>query len=101
MRTDTAAIFVGFCDVVGADSDQPAITNFHFAKELEKALRLTTILRTIATATEDEYHRMLPLQLGKLSTLCSVVRKLVVRKDGTRDYVGSHRELLQALLLNG
>src|SRR5271165_7340042 len=73
MRADAAAKFVGLYDVVGADRNQPAITNLHFAVKLDKSLSLPTILRAVAAAAQDDDHRILSLQLRELSALCGVV----------------------------
>ena len=73
MRADTAAIFVGLHDVVGADRNQPAITNLHLAVKLDKSLSLPTILRAEAAAAQYDDHRILSLQLGELPAFRRVV----------------------------
>src|SRR5271157_3695861 len=98
MRADTAAKFVGLYDVVGADRNQPAITNLHLAVKLDKSLSLPTILRAVAAAAQDDDHRILSLQLRELSALCGVVGKFVGRE---RPRLGSSRiacEVLPGLL---
>src|SRR5437868_13456372 len=51
---------------------------------------LPAVLRTETSAAEDENHRILSLQFGKLSAFRSVVGKLVVGEDSAGNYVRSH-----------
>jgi len=90
MSADTGAILVRLSDVVGADRDKPAIGDFELAMQFNEALRLPAILGTIATAAENEDHRILSLQLGELPTRRRVVGKFVVGEKGPRDNVRSH-----------
>src|SRR5271165_1296261 len=90
MRADTTAKFVGLHDVVGADRNQPAITNLHLAVKLDQSLSLPTILRAVAAAAQYDDHRILSLQLRELSALCGVVGKFVVGKGCAWDHLGSH-----------
>jgi hypothetical protein len=90
MRADTAAIFVGLHDVVGADRDQPAITNLHLAVKLDKPLSLPALLGAESSAAEYENHRMLSLEFGELPAFRGVIGKLVVGEDSPWNHVGSH-----------
>jgi hypothetical protein len=87
---DSAAIFIGFSDIVGADRHQPAIADLELAMEFDKPFRLPAVFRTVAAAAEDENHRMRPLQFGEFSTFRGVVGKLVVGENSPWDHVGSH-----------
>jgi hypothetical protein len=86
----STAIFVGLGDVVGADRDQPAITNLHLTMELRQTFGLTAIFWTEGAAAKDEDHRILSLQLGEFSMLRGLVAKLIVGENSSRHHVGSH-----------
>jgi hypothetical protein len=88
--TDSAPIFVRLSDVVGADRDKPAISNFELAMELNEPLSLPAVLGTETSAAEYENHRMLSLEFGELPALRAMVGKLVVGKDSPWNHVGSH-----------
>jgi hypothetical protein len=62
--TDSAAIFIRLCDIVGADRDEPAIGNLELTMELNESCGLPAVLGAETSAAEDENHRMLSLQLG-------------------------------------
>ena len=51
---DTVAIFAGFGDGVGCDSDEAAISDFELAMELGEQFRLAAVFRTEASAAEKE-----------------------------------------------
>ena len=51
---------------------------------------LSAIFGTETAPAEDENHRMLSLQLRKLSMLRSVIGKFVIGKDRAGDNVRSH-----------
>lgn len=51
---DSAAIFIRFRDVVGADGDEPAIADLEFAVELNQRFGLTAVSGTETAAAEDE-----------------------------------------------
>jgi hypothetical protein len=89
---DSAAKFVRASDVVGADGDELAITNFDFTMELNQPLRLPAVLGSIAAAAQDEDHRILALQLGELPAFGGVVGQLVVREDRSGNDVSAHRK---------
>jgi hypothetical protein len=91
---DSAAIFIGLRDIVGANRDQPTIGNFELTMELNKPLSLSTVLGTETSAAEDENHRMLSLQFGELPAFRGVIGKFIVREDGTCNNVSSHRKSL-------
>jgi hypothetical protein len=63
---DSAAIFIRLSDIVGADRDQPAIGDLKLAMELDQAFSLPAVLWAVASAAQDDDHRMLPLQFGEL-----------------------------------
>jgi hypothetical protein len=59
--------------------------------QLNKAFSLSAILGAKTSAAQHEKHRILSLQLGELSVLPRVVRKLIVGKYRSRNKVRSHR----------
>src|ERR1700743_2095197 len=61
--TDSAAIFIRLDDVVCADCNKAAIGNLELAMEFNKPFGLPTVLGTVSSATKDENHRMLSLQV--------------------------------------
>ena len=87
---DARAVLVGQSDVVSADRDQTAVSNFHLAMELDQEFGLTAILGTITTTAEHQNHRMLALELRKLAALRGVIGQVVVKEVRTRNHVGSH-----------
>jgi hypothetical protein len=87
---DSAAKFVRASDVVGADRDELAITNFDFTMELNQPLRLPAVLGSIAAAAQDEDHRILALELGELPASGGVVGQLVIGEDGSGNDVSAH-----------
>jgi hypothetical protein len=91
MSTDTAAVFIGLGNVVGADRDEAAVANLHLVVEIKKSLVLLAILGAVPAAAEDKHHRALALQSRELPTLRGMVGELVVGEDGPRNYVMSHR----------
>jgi hypothetical protein len=93
MSADTAAIFIRLSDVVGADCDKAAISNLHLTMEFKKSLSLSAVLGAETAAAEDEYHRMLALQLGELSAFRRVVGEFVVGKNGPWKNVRSHTKI--------
>src|SRR5262245_59815883 len=90
VSTDSAAKFIGLSDIVGADRDQPAVSNFHLTMELNETFVLAPIFGTETPAAENENHRMLFLQFGELPSFCGVVGKFIVGKDRPRSHVRSH-----------
>jgi hypothetical protein len=94
MSADAAAIFVRLGDVVGADRDEAAIADLHFSVEFKKSLGLSAVLGAVSAAAEDEHHWVLALQSRELPALRGVLREFVVREDGPRNHVVSHRPLL-------
>jgi hypothetical protein len=78
VSTDSGAIFVRLGDIVGANGDKAAVGNLKLMMELNKQFRLPAVLGTETSAAEDENHRMLSLQFGKLSPLRGVFGKLIV-----------------------
>jgi hypothetical protein len=91
---DSAAIFIGLGDIVGANCDQPTIGNLELTMELNQAFRLSTVLGAETAAAEDENHRMLALQFGELPAFRGLVGYLIVREDSTWNNVSSHRKSL-------
>jgi hypothetical protein len=88
--TDAAAIFIRLGDVVGADCNQSAIADLDLTMELNKPFSLPTVFGAVPSATEDENHRMLSLQLGELPALRGVVGQFVVREDSPWNNVRAH-----------
>jgi hypothetical protein len=78
VSTDSGAIFVRLGDIVGANGDKAAVGNLKLMMELNKQFRLPAVLGTETSAAEDENHRMLSVQFGKLSPLRGVFGKLIV-----------------------
>jgi hypothetical protein len=89
---DSAAKFIRASDVVGADRDELAITNFDFTMELYQPLRLPAVLRSITAAAQDEDHRILALQLGELPAFGGLVGQLVIGEDGSGNDVSAHED---------
>jgi hypothetical protein len=58
--------------------------------ELDEEFRLAAVLGAIASTAEHENHGVGTLQLGKLAALRGVIGELVIGKECTRDYIGSH-----------
>jgi hypothetical protein len=90
MSTDSAAIFVRLSDIVGADSDKPAIGNLELTMEFNKSFSLPAVLRAETSAAEDEHHWMWSLQFGEFPAFRGVVGKLVVGEDSPWNDVRSH-----------
>jgi hypothetical protein len=61
--------------------------------EFKKPFSLSAVLGAETAAAEDEYHRMLALQLGELSASRRVVGKFVVGKNGPWNDVRSHTKI--------
>jgi hypothetical protein len=57
--TDSAAIFIRFGDIVGANRDEAAIGDLKLTMELNKPFSLSAVLGAEASAAEDENRRML------------------------------------------
>jgi hypothetical protein len=90
VRSDPTAVFVGFSDVVGADSYQPAVTYFELAMKLDQAFRLASIFGAEAAAAEDKNHWIRALQFGELPPLRGVIGELIVGKDCAWNDIRSH-----------
>jgi hypothetical protein len=60
--------------------------------QLDQTLMLSPVLRTVSTAAEHDYHRILLLQFRELPTFASMIGKFIVRKDSAWNNVGSHIE---------
>src|SRR5215469_8608077 len=88
--TDSAAIFIRLSDIVGANSDQSAVSKLQFTTELNKPFRLPAVLRAVTSAAQDENHWMLFLQFGELPAFRGVVGKLIVRENRSWNDVKSH-----------
>lgn len=50
---DAASIFIGFCDVVGADGDEATVGDLEFAMELDEALGLAAVFGAKTAAAEN------------------------------------------------
>ena len=59
--------------VFPADRDQPGVSNFHLAVELDQPRGLSAVLGAVTFAADDENHGMLSLQLGKFPAFRRVV----------------------------
>src|SRR5580704_7194159 len=62
MRPDAGAIFVRLSDVVRADTNKSAIADLELAMQLDESFGLPTVLGAVASAAEDQNHRVLSLQ---------------------------------------
>jgi hypothetical protein len=87
---DSAAIFIRLGEIVGAHRDKAAIGNLELTMEFDKSLSLPAVLGAKTSAAEDENHGIWSLQLGELSALSGVVRKLIVGEDRPWNNVRSH-----------
>jgi hypothetical protein len=58
--------------------------------EFNKPFGLPTVLGTVSSATKDENHRILSLQVRELPPRPPVVGKLVIREVSPWNDVGSH-----------
>jgi hypothetical protein len=70
-------------EVIRANRHPPAIAYFEFTVKLQKAFMLPAVLGTIASAAENEDHRMRSLEFRKLPTLCRVIGKLVIGEQSS------------------
>jgi hypothetical protein len=50
VRANSSAVFIRLSNIVGANRDQPAISNLDLTMELHQPFRLTAILRAKASA---------------------------------------------------
>jgi hypothetical protein len=73
MRSHAGAVLVGRSQVVRADSDQTAVTDFHFPMEFDQTLCLPTIFWTEASPAENQDHRIGPLQIRELAVFARVI----------------------------
>jgi hypothetical protein len=87
--------------VVGANRDQPAITNLELTMECNKSFGSPTVPGAETSAAEGEDHRMLSFQFRELPVFRGVVGKLVVGKDSPWNDVGSHTNWVTGVRLNG
>ena len=94
VRADPAPVFVCLGDVIGADRNQPAIGNLKFPMKLNQPFGLAPVLGAIATAAENQDHRMRALQIGELPVFRGVVGKFVVRKNRSWNDISSHKTIL-------
>ena len=62
MSTDAGAVLVRQSDIVGADRDQTAISNFHLTVQLDQEFGLPAVLGTKTSAAEYQNHGMRALQ---------------------------------------
>ena len=63
VRPDAGAIFARLGDVVRADRNKSAIADLELAMLVDEPFGLPTVLGAIASAAEDQNHRMRSLQL--------------------------------------
>src|SRR5215467_4668903 len=96
MGADAAAILIRLGDVVGANRNQPAITNFQFTMERNKPFGLPAVLGAETSSAKDEHHWMLSLEFGEFPAVRGVVGKLVVGEDSSWNDVGSHMKILKS-----
>ena len=88
----TAAIFIRLCNVVGTDGDEAAVGNFELAVELNKSFGLPAVFGAGAAPAENENHRMLSLQFGKLPGVSRRDRKARSRGRCCGNDVRSHMD---------
>jgi hypothetical protein len=62
VRPDAGAMFVRLSDVVRADRNKSAIAYLELAMQLDEPFGLPAVLWAVASAAEDQNHRMLSLQ---------------------------------------
>ncbi len=92
MGANSPTIVIRLSDVVGTDRDKPAIGNFKFTMEFDKAFSLAAVLGAVTAAAEDENQWVTSLQVRELAASRSMVSKLVVAEDRPWDDVRSHRK---------
>ena len=80
MGAHSAPVFIGLGDVVGTDSDHPAIADLELTMQLNKPFMLAAVVGAETSAAQDQNHRMLSLQLGELPVFAGVVGQLIVGK---------------------
>ena len=90
MGVDSGAIFICLRDIIGANRDQPAISNLELTMELNEPFSLPAVLGTETSAAQHQNHRMLSLEFGELPAFGSVIGKLVVGEDNPWNNVRSH-----------
>ena len=89
---DSTTIFIRLSNIVGANRDQPAISDLELPIEFHKAFRLPAVFGAEATAAQDEDHGMLSLQFGELPAFRGVVGKLIVGEDSPGNNGRSHKK---------
>src|SRR4029077_12629487 len=61
MSADAGAVLIRRKHVVGTDSDQAGVTNFHLVVKLDQALGLAQVLRAVSSAAKHRDHGIWPL----------------------------------------
>jgi hypothetical protein len=79
-HTDSAAIFVRLAYVVGANRDEPAISNLELTMEFNKP---SAALGAEPSAAENENHWILSLQFGEPSAFRGVIEKPTLGENST------------------
>jgi hypothetical protein len=90
MRTHARTILVGKRDVVSADGNETAVSDFELTMQVDQQLGLSAVLGTIASTAKYEDHGMLALQFGKPAAFGGMIREFVIRKTCPGHDVRSH-----------
>src|SRR5260370_28099724 len=90
MSADAGAVLIRRKHVVGTDSDQAAVTDFHLVVKLDQTLGLAPILRAESSPAKHKDHGIWPLKLGKLPTFARVIGQLIIGKYCASYNVRSH-----------
>src|ERR1700679_1745248 len=90
MSINTRAEFVCFNQIVSTDCSQAAVADLHLTMKLYETFRLSMVFRTKTATTQNQDHRVRPLQARKFTALAGMVGQLVIRKYRTGNHVSTH-----------
>src|SRR5258708_39038991 len=91
MSADSGAVLIRRKHIVGTDRDQPGVTDFHLAIQLDQTLDLAQVLRAVSSPAKHQDHRIWPLQVRKLATFARVIGQLIIGKYRASYNVRSHK----------
>jgi len=86
----SAAKFIRLSNIVGANSDQPAIANFELPMKLHEPFVLPAVLGAKTSAAQNKNHGVLSLQFGELPVFAGMIGKFVIGKLRSGNNVSSH-----------
>jgi hypothetical protein len=90
MSADAGAVLIGEKHVVGADGDEPGVTDLHLAVKLDQTLGLALIPRAVSSPAKHQDQGIRPLEIRKLAVFASVICQLVIG-----EYCASYNVLSQ------